>query len=278
MRVLCGCEASQTLCRAFRERGHEAYSCDITPPYGSDPRRDWHIQADVMDVLARGESWDLVVLFPPCVYLSCVGNRWMTARKPDGSLKFPDRGAKRDAAVAFVKRLWDAACGVSSCVVLENPRGVLSTRWRPPTQYVSPHLFGSRMKKTTGLWLKCLPMLNATRPTVPDTIQTADGRRVNRWHFDTRAMSSVEATRVRSRLDAHLAAAMADQWGSYLNPTPAAAPARSAPAEVPPAEEDGEAAARRAPTHTCNGTVLVITTTTRVTVGCPCKTQRAPEG
>ena len=256
MRVLCGCESSQSLCRAFRERGHEAYSCDVAPPYGADPRKAWHIQADIEEVLARDERWGLVVLFPPCTFLSCVGNRWMTSRKSHGTLKFPNRGAKRDAAVAFVKRVWAAACKVSDHVCLENPRGVLSTRWRPPTQYVSPHLFGSTMKKTTGLWLHGLPMLSATRPTVPATIQTADGRRVNRWHYDTRTRSSAEATRLRSRLDAHLAAAMADQWCKYLCPAPEPPPAPAAPAAV--TEEPAQPPARR--------TVLVITTTTRVTV------------
>ena len=29
MRVLVACEESQAVCKAFRERGHEAYSCDI---------------------------------------------------------------------------------------------------------------------------------------------------------------------------------------------------------------------------------------------------------
>ena len=34
MKVLIACEESQTVCKAFRARGHEAYSCDIQEPSG----------------------------------------------------------------------------------------------------------------------------------------------------------------------------------------------------------------------------------------------------
>lgn len=34
MKVLVACEESQTVCKAFRARGHEAYSCDIQEPSG----------------------------------------------------------------------------------------------------------------------------------------------------------------------------------------------------------------------------------------------------
>lgn len=34
MKVLIACEESQRVCCAFRDRGHEAYSCDIQEPSG----------------------------------------------------------------------------------------------------------------------------------------------------------------------------------------------------------------------------------------------------
>lgn len=37
MKVLIACEESQTVCAAFRRRGHEAYSCDIQEPSGGHP-------------------------------------------------------------------------------------------------------------------------------------------------------------------------------------------------------------------------------------------------
>ena len=86
---------------------------------------------------------------------------------------------------SFVKRIWTAALAKSDYVALENPKGVLSSRWMKPTQYVSPHQHGSKMKKTTGLWLHNLPMLVPTQVVEPDVVTTRDGRRVNRWHIET---------------------------------------------------------------------------------------------
>lgn len=43
MKVLVACEESQTVCKAFRAKGHEAYSCDIQEPSGGKP--EWHIMA-----------------------------------------------------------------------------------------------------------------------------------------------------------------------------------------------------------------------------------------
>jgi len=50
-RILIACEESQTVCKAFRAKGHEAYSCDIIPCSGDRPQ--WHIQDDVLKHLDR---------------------------------------------------------------------------------------------------------------------------------------------------------------------------------------------------------------------------------
>lgn len=85
MKVLVACEESQTVCKAFRERGHEAYSCDIQPPSGGHP--EWHVQGDALKLLRGGEfettdgqkhfvdKWDLLIAHPPCTYLTVSGNR-----------------------------------------------------------------------------------------------------------------------------------------------------------------------------------------------------------
>lgn len=52
MRVLVACEESQRVCIAFRNRGHEAYSCDILPCSGGHP--EWHIQDGALKVIAGG--------------------------------------------------------------------------------------------------------------------------------------------------------------------------------------------------------------------------------
>lgn len=85
MKVLIACEESQTVCKAFRERGHEAYSCDIQEPSGGHP--EWHILGDALKALEGGQvttmdgqvhviprfGWDLVIVHPPCTFISNAG-------------------------------------------------------------------------------------------------------------------------------------------------------------------------------------------------------------
>ena len=85
MKVLVACEESQEVCKAFRELGHEAYSCDIQKPSGGHP--EWHILGDALAVLTGGAittmdgarheigKWDLLIAPPPCTYLTVTGNR-----------------------------------------------------------------------------------------------------------------------------------------------------------------------------------------------------------
>ena len=238
LRVLCGCEASQTLARAFRELGHEAYSCDLEPPYGPPaPVKQWHLQECIEAVLARDEHWDLICLFPPCRYLSAVGARWITATKADGSLLQPDRVAKRDEAVAFVLRIWEAAKKHSAHVALENPRGFLSRAWRSPDQWVSPHWWGSQMQKRTGLYLHGLPPLTQGQVSVPEIVRLPNGKHEPAYWHKSKGMRAKERTRMRSKLDAHFAAAIAQQWAAYITgtpaPTPEMAPATRVVAHVP---------------------------------------------
>lgn len=54
MKILIACEESQAVCKAFRERGHEAYSCDIIECSGGHP--EWHIQSDVLPLLHREDD------------------------------------------------------------------------------------------------------------------------------------------------------------------------------------------------------------------------------
>ena len=52
MKVLIACDESQEVCKAFRRRGHEAYSCDIQEPSGGHP--EWHILGDAVTALRGG--------------------------------------------------------------------------------------------------------------------------------------------------------------------------------------------------------------------------------
>ena len=90
MNVLVACEESQAVCKAFRKRGHNAYSCDILECSGGHP--EWHFHQDVLSVIADrggrlengldyyledGQNWDLMIAHPPCTYLSVSGARWL---------------------------------------------------------------------------------------------------------------------------------------------------------------------------------------------------------
>ena len=215
LKVLCGCECSQVLTRAFRELGHEAYSCDLNPAYGPSASNGWHWQGDVEKVMQEKGPFDLICLFPPCIYLSCVGNRWMTATNSDSQLKFPDRQKKRDDAIAFVKRIFKDA--PAPCVMLENPKGVLSTQWKQPNQRVCPTMFGDTMRKTTCLWTKGLPKLNNVGlRAMPDLVRKNNGHIVNAWHENTKFLPQELATQIRSQLAPCFAQAIATQYSAHI--------------------------------------------------------------
>lgn len=92
MRVLVACEESQRVCTAFRDRGHEAYSCDLMDCSGGHP--EWHIMNNVLPIIGGGTMirtcdgmeheidglWDLIIAHPPCTYLTVSGNRWFSSR------------------------------------------------------------------------------------------------------------------------------------------------------------------------------------------------------
>jgi len=152
MKVLVACEESQSVTKAFRALGHEAFSCDILPCSGGHP--EWHIQDDVTKHL--DEKWDLMIAHPPCTYLAVSGASRMYNK--DGSVN-QQRKANQDEALAFVRMLLDAPI---KRIALENPISVISTKIRKPDQIVHPWMFGHEYSKATCLWLKNLPKLNPT--------------------------------------------------------------------------------------------------------------------
>lgn len=48
-KILIACEESQIVCKAFRSKGFEAYSCDIQEPSGG--HQEWHITQNVLPLL-----------------------------------------------------------------------------------------------------------------------------------------------------------------------------------------------------------------------------------
>lgn len=153
LKLLVCCEESQRVCSAFRQRGWEAYSCDIEPCSGGHP--EWHIQQDVLPLIngdcefdtvdgehhiIKGE-WDLLICHPPCTYLTLAGNKWF---KPEFRDRFPDRIKQRQEAIEFFMKFANAKC---KHIAIENPVGVMSSQWRKPNQYIEPYYFGDAEKK-----------------------------------------------------------------------------------------------------------------------------------
>ena len=200
MKVLIACEESQEVCKAFRELGHEAFSCDVLPCSGGHP--EWHIQDDVLKHLDDG--WDLMIAHPPCTHLSISGARWFTSGKKDVKL--------RDDALEFVKKLMDANI---KHIAIENPISVISSRIRKPEQIIRPFMFGENSTKATCLWLKDLPKLTATNIITPTKHTSKSGLVYDEWWFNTCLISDLKKrASVRSKTFPGIAKAMANQWNN----------------------------------------------------------------
>lgn len=183
MRVLVACEFSGRVRDAFRERGHDAWSCDILPSETPGP----HYRVDVaLPILFY--HWDMMIAFPPCTHLALSGARW-----------WPDKLQEQAEALEFVRALMAAPI---PRIALENPIGKINSAIRKPDQIIQPWQFGHGEVKRTCLWLKNLPPLEPTR--------IVDGR-VPRVHWEA---PGPDRWKNRSRTYPGIAEAMADQWGN----------------------------------------------------------------
>ena len=183
MRVLVACEESQEVCKAFRAKGHEAYSCDIQECSGGHP--EWHIQGDVLPLLhpkwyelnRDGEGnqwegykfqtvdgkthqfegkWDLIIAHPPCTYMSKAGARFMYLTA--GNVN-QERLKKALQAKDFFMQFVNADCDK---ICIENPTPLKIVGLPKESQVIQPYQFGHPYSKRTLLWLKGLPELKPT--------------------------------------------------------------------------------------------------------------------
>lgn len=234
MKVLVACEESQRVCMAFREKGHEAYSCDIIECSGGHP--EWHIRWDVLAIIngncsfltEDGEvhridgTWDMIIAFPPCTHLAVSGASHFEKKRADG---------RQREGIEFFAQFLNADCDK---IAVENPVGIISgdyiPTWFPdlaeryglpikPSQIIQPYEHGDRARKTTCLWLKGLSLLTPTNIVDPgeivgmgysvgasaDTARDENGK-IIRWNDPRTA-------KIRSKTFPGIAKAMADQWG-----------------------------------------------------------------
>lgn len=192
MRVLVACEESQEVCKAFRELGHEAYSCDVEPCSGGRP--EWHLQCDALELIKM--RWDLIIAHPPCTDLAVSGAKWFAEKRADG---------RQQAAIEFFMRFINADC---EHIAVENPVSIMSTQYRKPDQIIQPWMFGHPEKKSTCLWLKGLPLLIPTND-VSEYMKTLPKNQQNRlYHLPP----SPDRAKLRSKTFPGVAKAMASQW------------------------------------------------------------------
>jgi hypothetical protein len=195
MKVLIACEYSGRVRDAFTKLGHDAMSCDIleTESPGN------HYKGDVRDVLGGG--WDMMVAHPPCTYLTVSANKWYKDQpeRKSGVLVGQARRDAREDAIFFFMLLM--TCNINK-IAIENPIGVLSSKYRKPDQVIQPWQFGHGETKATCLWLKNLPKLESTN--------VVDGRE-QRLHL---LPPSIDRAKIRSKTYQGIADAMAMQWGA----------------------------------------------------------------
>lgn len=211
MRVLVACEESQAVCKAFRELGHEAYSCDVQECSGGHP--EWHIQADALELLKI--KWDLIIAHPPCTYLTVTGNRWFNEERYGE--RAIERKRMREEAAEFFMKFINADC---PRIAVENPIGYMNSHYKKPTQTVHPYYFAQSdddencERKATCLWLKGLPPLKYTIRFEPKIVTyKSNGKSDCRWHMETMKLSPKERAKKRSKTFPGIARAMAEQWG-----------------------------------------------------------------
>jgi|GEM_PF-154993 len=245
LRILVACEESQSVCRAFRKLGQEAYSCDLFKCSGTvfgtdiiDPHPEWHFDHDITTVLDRtdltlqnGDSaqidgeWDLMIGHPPCTYLAVSGAQWyyhpddkgkpINERRPHP--RYPNRAQDREDGANFF--LFLAKADVKR-IVIENPVGIMSSRWRKPDQMVQPFMFGDSYSKSTCLWIKNLRPLHPSKPTEDkgERIYFESGKSQPKWYSDgfTKTKSPEERQKWRSKTFPGIARAIAEQWSIQI--------------------------------------------------------------
>ena len=221
MNVLVACEESQRVCTAFREKGHNAFSCDIEPCSGGHP--EWHIMQDVVPLLdgrcnfktmdgidhSIGGKWDMIIAHPPCTRLCNSGQRWLYWGDEEYRLK---KKKEQEEAVDFFLKFTKADC---PRIAIENPMGIMSSLYRKPDFTYNPYDFENETEcKKTGIWL--IGDIQPLKPTRKEPLPK-EQRTQGIWkaHFGDKklAWNDPETARLRSQTPYGVAKAMASQWG-----------------------------------------------------------------
>ena len=207
MRILVACEESHAVTKELRLLGHEAFSCDILPCGGENP--EWHIEGDVIPQLEKYSFkdgcyvepyWDMIIAFPPCTHLAVSGARHFAKKIADG---------RQQQGIDLFMAIANAYCDK---IAIENPVGIMSSKWRKPDQVIQPWQFGDEAQKTTCLWLKGLPKLVPTNIVGKGEFYIApSGKKLPKW-YNHNTNNKADRQKSRSVTFNGIAKAMADQW------------------------------------------------------------------
>ena len=222
MKVLVACEESQEVCKAFRELGHEAYSCDVVQPSGGHP--EWHILGDALESIKGGrlftmdghehvvDNWDLLIAHPPCTYITAAGACRMY---PKAGHIDEERLKKALEAKRFFLQMLTADV---KKICIENPRPLGVVMLPPETQRIQPYEFGEPWSKLTYLWLIGLPPLQPTNIVSDYKPYVSCGTSRNKGRKDKAGHSRAGGDKkVRSKTFPGIARAMAEQWGGAVS-------------------------------------------------------------
>lgn len=218
--ILVGCEESQAVTIELRKLGFNAFSCDIQECSGGHP--EWHFKQDIFEVI-KSKEWHCMIAFPPCTHLTVSGAMHFKQKIKDG---------RQQQGIDFFMLMINAPI---EHIAVENPIGIMSSKYRKPDQVIQPYFFGDGFTKTTCLWLKNLPKLQhfRTKDLFNDNVTHVDTsneykewidkktgklKRQQMWYYKalTDAKNKDERSKIRSKTFPGIASAMATQWGEYL--------------------------------------------------------------
>jgi len=204
MKILVACEESQAVTKELRKLGHEAYSCDLLDQSGGYP--EWHIKGDAVAEAYSGK-YEMMICFTPCTHLAVSGARHFEQKIKDGRQQ---QGI--DLFMSFINAPIEK-------IAVENPIGIMSTKYRKPNQIIQPWQFGDKAQKSTCLWLKNLPNLNPTKIVEKGeffefTSKKGVKKKMAMWYYKALqdAKTPAERSTLRSKTFPGIAKAMAEQW------------------------------------------------------------------
>ena len=201
MKILVACEESQAVTIELRKLGHEAFSCDLLDQSGGYP--EWHIKGDAVAEAYSGK-YEMMICFTPCTHLAVSGARWFPEKIKDG---------RQQEGIDLFMSFANAPIPK---IAIENPIGIMSSKWRKPNQIIQPWMFGDKAKKTTCLWTKNLPNLIPYIEEEPELEyhNMPSGKRMEMWMYKIRCLDAKSGARSKaaSKTFPGIAKAMAQQW------------------------------------------------------------------